>query len=69
MTVSYLWLSTLRDLPLLADKEIEEKTMATVAAAQKKMKQDIQDLSDKLKLTRESIQTLKEQVDRAEEVV
>ncbi|KAL5490925.1 hypothetical protein EMCRGX_G016128 [Ephydatia muelleri] len=57
-----------RHEPDIDYKEIEEKTTATIAAAQKKIKQEIQELSDKLKMTRESIQTLKGQVDKAEEV-
>ena len=41
--------------------------MSSISSAHKKIKLEIQDLSDRLKLARDSIQTLKEQVEDAEE--
>lgn len=58
-----------RHEPDIDYKDIEEKTTAAIAAAQKKIKQDVQELSDKLKVTREAIQALKDQVGKSEDVV
>ena len=49
------------------DKEMEDRALSSLGAAQKKIKLEIQDLSDRLKVSREAIQRLKEQIDKAEE--
>ena len=49
------------------DKEMEDRALSSLGTAQKKIKLEIQDLSDRLKVSREAIQRLKEQIDKAEE--
>ena len=49
------------------DKDAEERTLASLTAAQRKIKIEIHDLSDRLKVSREAIQKLKEQLEHAEE--
>lgn len=62
-----------RSLPLTLplspcpDKDAEERTLASLTAAQRKIKIEIHDLSDRLKVSREAIQKLKEQLEHAEE--
>ncbi len=53
-------------LPLL-DKELEEKTLAVISTAHKKIKLEIHDLSERLKNSKEAIQKLKEQIEKAED--
>ena len=48
-------------------KEKEERTLASLNSAQKKIKLEIQDLSDRLKLNKEVIKKLKEQLEEQEE--
>lgn len=49
------------------DKEMEDKALSSLGTARNKIKLEIQDLSDRLKVSREAIQKLKEQIDKAEE--
>ncbi|CAI8013274.1 hypothetical protein GBAR_LOCUS8439, partial [Geodia barretti] len=49
------------------DKEKEQRNLAALNNAHRKLKNEISDLSDRLKMSRESIQRLKEQVEQAEE--
>jgi len=49
------------------DKELEEKTVEAISSAHKKIKLEIHDLSERLKNNKESIQKLKEQIEKAEE--
>ena len=53
--------------PSPPDKDIEEKTLATLSSAQKKIKLEIHDLSERVKVSKELIQKLKEQIEQAEE--
>ena len=48
------------------DKDMEEKALSSLGTAQKKIKLEIQDLSERVKLARESTQKLKEQIEQAE---
>ena len=48
-------------------KELEEKQLGAISSAHKKIKLEIQDLSDRLKLSKESIQKLREQLDEVED--
>lgn len=45
---------------------MEEKALSSLGTAQKKIKLEIQDLSERVKLARESTQKLKEQIEQAE---
>lgn len=48
-------------------KELEERTLTSLTSAQKKIKLEIQDLSDRLKLNKEVIKKLREQLEEQEE--
>lgn len=48
------------------DKDMEEKALSALGTAQKKIKLEIQDLSERVKLAREATQKLKEQIEQAE---
>ena len=48
-------------------REVEDRTVSSLMSAQKKIKLEIQDLSDRLKLNKEVIKKLKEQLDEQEE--
>ena len=48
-------------------REIEERTLSSLNSGQKKIKLEIQDLSDRLKMTKEAIQKLREQLDEMED--
>ena len=52
---------------MVADKEMEEKTLSAISSAHKKIKLEIHDLSERLKNSKESIQKLKEQIEKAED--
>lgn len=45
---------------------MEDKALTALSAAQKKIKLEIQDLSERVKLAREATQKLKEQIEQAE---
>ena len=45
---------------------MEDKALTALGAAQKKIKLEIQDLSERVKLAREATQKLKEQIEQAE---
>jgi len=49
------------------DKDQEEKALQALNSAQKKVKLEIQDLTEQLKISKESIQLLKEQIEQAED--
>ena len=49
------------------DKDMEEKALATIGSAHKKIKLEIHDLSERVKNSKELIQKLKEQIEQAEE--
>lgn len=51
----------------MADREMEERCLSSLSSASKKLKLEIQDLSDQLKVSREAIAKLKEQIEKAEE--
>ena len=44
----------------VADKDMEERALAALSTGQKKIKLEIQDLSERVKLAREATQKLKE---------
>ncbi len=46
---------------------MEEKALSTISSAHKKIKLEIHDLSERVKNSKEMIQTLKEQIEQAEE--
>ena len=46
---------------------MEEKALVTISSAHKKIKLEIHDLSERVKNSRGVIQTLKEQIEQAEE--
>ena len=48
-------------------RELEEKTLSSITSAQKKIKLEIQDLSDRLKLNKEVIKKLREQLEEQED--
>ena len=48
-------------------RELEERTVTSLTSAQKKIKLEIQDLSDQLKLNKDVIKKLKEQLEEQEE--
>ena len=48
-------------------REIEERALGSLNSGQKKIKLEIQDLSDRLKMTKEAIQKLREQLDEVED--
>ena len=48
------------------DKDMEEKALSALGTGQKKIKLEIQDLSERVKLAREATQKLKEQIEQAE---
>ncbi len=48
-------------------RELEERTVTSLTSAQKKIKLEIQDLSDQLKLNKDVIKRLKEQLEEQEE--
>ena len=50
----------------VADKDMEERALAALSTGQKKIKLEIQDLSERVKLAREATQKLKEQIEQAE---
>ena len=50
-----------------SDKDREEKTLAAITNARKKITNDIHELSERLKANRESVQKLKEQIEELEE--
>ena len=50
----------------VADKDMEERALAALSTGQKKIKLEIQDLSERVKLAREVTQKLKEQIEQAE---
>ena len=50
----------------VADKDMEERALAALSTRQKKIKLEIQDLSERVKLVREATQKLKEQIEQAE---
>ena len=54
-------------VPGSPDKEMEERALSTISAAHKKIKLEIHDLSERVKNSKEMIQTLKEQIEQAEE--
>lgn len=49
------------------DKEQEEKTLQAIAAARKKVKGEIQELTDKLKQNKETKQKLREELAKLED--
>ena len=49
------------------DKEQEEKTLQSIAAARKKVKAEIQELSDKLKQSKETKQKLRDELAKLED--
>ena len=51
----------------LVDKEQEEKTLQSIAAARKKVKAEIQELSDKLKQSKETKQKLRDELTKLED--
>lgn len=52
---------------LLSDKEQEEKSFQAIAAARKKVKGEIQELTDKLKQNKETKQKLREELAKLED--
>ena len=52
----------------VVDKDMEEKALSALGTAQKKIKLEIQDLSERVKLAREATQKLKEQIEQAESI-
>ena len=50
-----------------SDKEQEEKTLQAIAAARKKVKGEIQELTDKLKQNKETKQKLREELNKLED--
>ena len=46
---------------------MEDKSLSALNSGQKKIKQEIHDLSERLKVAREAIQKLKEHIEQAEE--
>lgn len=48
-------------------KDLEERTLTSLTSAQKKIKLEIQDLSDRLKLNKEVIKKLREQLEEQED--
>jgi len=50
-----------------SDKEIEEKALAAISSAHKKIKLEIHDLSERVKSSKELILKLKEEIEQAEE--
>lgn len=48
-------------------REMEERHLASITAAQKKIKLEIQDLSERLKMTKELVQKYREHLEEAEE--
>lgn len=48
-------------------REVEERTLVSLTSGQKKIKLEIQDLSDRLKITKEAVQKLREQLDEVED--
>ena len=46
---------------------MEEKALATISSAHKKIKLEIHDLTERVKSSKELIQKLKEQIEQAEE--
>ena len=57
---------TVLPFPSPVDKDMEEKALTALNAAQKKIKLEIQDLNERVKVARESTQKLKEQIEQAE---
>jgi YEATS domain-containing protein 4 len=57
----------IRHEPGIDYKEREQRSIGALNNAHRKLKNEISDLSDRLKMSRESIQRLKEQVEQAEE--
>ena len=49
------------------DKEQEEKTLQAITAARKKVKGEIQELTDKLKQNKETKQKLREELNKLDE--
>ena len=54
-------------LTAFIDKDMEEKGLAAIGSAHRKIKLEIHDLSERLKNSKELIQKLKEQIEKAEE--
>ena len=54
-------------MPACLDKDMEEKALSTISSAHKKIKLEIHDLSERVKNSKDMIQTLKEQIEQAEE--
>jgi len=54
-------------MSFLTDKEQEEKTLQSIAAARKKVKGEIQELSDKLKQSKETKQKLRDELTKLED--
>jgi len=54
-------------LSYLTDKEQEEKTLQSITAARKKVKAEIQELSDKLKQSKETKQKLRDELTKLED--
>ena len=50
-----------------SDKEQEEKTLQALAAARKKVKGEIQELTDKLKQNKETKQKLREELNKLDD--
>lgn len=48
-------------------REVEERTLSLLSSGQKKIKLEIQDLSDRLKITKEAVQKLREQLDEVDD--
>ena len=48
-------------------RELEEKTLSCIGTAQKKIKLELQDLSERLKISKDSLQRLREQLDELED--
>lgn len=48
-------------------REVEERALALLSSGQKKIKLEIQDLSDRLKMTKEAVQKLREQLDEIDD--